>query len=532
MKKKDSKSLIIVAVIWFVLWMYVVSKFQFFGDAMEVITGGWFLSKGLLAYQDFFFHKMPLLYYLSVPMHWLGLKNLVFFRIFLFLLYAGLIIIAYQNIKTKIIRSSLLIFLIIFPFVGTVFMHQMWLQNNLAGLVGLLIFTLLWEEKKELSASKAKNIYIIILAFMAFNTSLTSLFFLAPLMIYWWLINKNKLINIFWLIIVNLIFPVYFFIKGILYDYIWSAFIFSNHYFNNRIADQTELTWGKLGFVVYILRHFIQHITNVGAEVVHEVNSLRYASVFLNPLLYYQTVRPPSLSILINGFGLYCFQLSFNFIKSVFNMETGLLMGLVIFFIVLLKQKKYAWFVISFFFLLGSRARVNEVFLLAPYYIFSSWVLCYLVIHLFKVNRGLAYLAKILTYACFLTVIFSSVKSYSQIIKNRDPTYDPYSLEMARDVQNLVGEDDKIWVFGGETGVYFWANRLPANPYYFYYPVLHSNSVIKQKITESLIQEQPKLIVFKHNQSLEDNSDFYASDLFTIIKDKYKPVKDIYYLPK
>lgn len=511
--KVDSKKIYLLVLFWFAVWFLIVGQYRGFNDAFEVICGGWFIKRGLLPYRDFFFHKMPLMFYLSFFVHLLQLKKIFWFRVFLLLFYCVNWYFLLNQVGNAF-KKSILLFLLILPFLGSIFYFDMWLVGNPASLAIFSIYFVMFsaQDKKKFVLTKRQVIYLSIMFFIAFNSSLSSMFALFPLFVYLLVKNFNNFKSFAVLsFFLNLLFPIYFLTIGVVRDFFWANFIFPKFYFKYRLAEPDELKYGNLGIFYRILKHnFLYYIEKINI-LTAGIKNFIYSSKFINPIFF---LIKNSRFVPIDYFR-YIWLVYSELIKN-FDFQMVIFLTYFIFLIVLLFRKKVGWMTATIFFIIGLRARSNELFHLFPYYILGLGILSYLFVDFCKRR---VVLGGVITAFFLLVVLNFSVKEYAGFLRDKSPIIKQETIEISKKIKSITYANDKIWCPGASNLTYFLAKRNPGVAYYFYFPVLHKVEKIRNDVKRDLVNREPKIIFF--------NAQF-ANDLLVLIEKGYNKKDNLY----
>lgn len=174
------------------LWRY------FDRDELEVIHTSWKILKGERIFQDFFQHHHPFFYYLLVPLVALcgeSIITLITARIFVFLMFLGILFISYY-LAAKIFNKKIALIALILLSSSPVFYTSTLeirpdVPQTLAGLLALLF---LFNHFKSRSRKKCKNLILSAcfagISFLFLQKAIYLAFILGALIL-WQVLRKN-----------------------------------------------------------------------------------------------------------------------------------------------------------------------------------------------------------------------------------------------------------------------------------------------------------------------------------------------------
>lgn len=222
---KYHKYIIILMIFLFsFLYIFRFRNTNIFGDETDNFTGGWLISQGYMPYRDFFSHHMPLPYFLSSFLIFLGYDNPVMLRIgmiIITLIFWGIVYyILEENIDQKLFLAVMMAYTITTP----MFWGYMLLADVLFAQSIFLAYLIYYRKIGSLDFSRNDIVGLYIIFIIAILSTIVSLIPITLLVIFYIYKTKRYMTFVPLIVIFLLIFSI---------PYIWFfAFKFNMEYYS------------------------------------------------------------------------------------------------------------------------------------------------------------------------------------------------------------------------------------------------------------------------------------------------------------
>lgn len=502
---------IFIVIVYTLLFISSV-QYGSFTDEKEQFTAGWFISQGLIPYQDFFSHHGPLpLFFGTIPFVLLGhsVQNFILLRIlvFIFQLCCWSVLWKFSDKKYRPLVTSLILLTgVALP----VFNLHMTLATSLTTPT-LLVVALLTLQHIQTQKPNIRTIIVVFGAgaFICLWSSIATLIpllFLGILLALFW--TKQKL----WLKVIKfrkpiiittllqLIFPLFFLLTKSFTDFWWSIFTYnSSYYFPLHLAeDNLEKQYGPL---FRQMKQFFTELYEAITITLRAFITLLQSLVGMRHLLLQGEV--------LTSMSKYLTVVFTEFLHSFIEIRLLMMIGLLLVTVMLSLKKKlhgFIFFVLVFSFWF----RDNELFHLSSVFLITVSGLLYV---FFQYQKKLPKLLII----SFLFIFFIPVLELrSKFFQHKESPISLETIHQAEIIHNATQPNDQILLLNNQIIGYALAERLPASKYYFYFPWVYAVPKIEDQANTTIITQQPTLI------SVSDEFKSEFPSLFKTVEDNYQ----------
>ena len=512
--KKHLPSL--VSLLTFSILLAIISFNGSFGDEHENFVAGWFMSKGLMPFRDFFFHHAPLPFFISAILTWFSGQTFVVYRvailIFHIITWAVLLTFTDKKIHTPIVISMIIIALMTPKLASYMFLADTFMAISLVAIIVLYASYVINQKPP----STQLFILITIYSFIGIWSSITMIIpFVIATIIFLLMIsptikdsNQTMIIrNTAVFVAVHLIFPIYFFITGAFKEFIWSLFQYNNqYYFPLRLAEND--TERNLGMLYRIINQFIIYISRQSMIIWDSawVFTLTIKEVF------HEYIFTHSVSLLLQNISV-AFKV---FYESLLDFQTvGFIAILLI--ITMSIRKGFVLFFASLVLIITLRPRTNGLFHLAPFFYVVVFLSALVMIYSIKTKK---ILHSLFSFATIILFIVAAIPQYHEQLTFDIPIIDYKYIERAESVTSKSSDGEKLLSLDGNPIIYQLSNRMPASRYTYYYPWFHQVDQIRHEVEQTIIQRQADVVYIK-----PPVEEFFAPELVQKVDSGYTPVK-------
>ena len=284
-------------------------------DEFDDILGGWYLLHGKFLYSGFFTHHNPFGYILSAGIELVSGQSFVRFRIVYAVVLFAYMIWTYLFLKKKFIHRNISFYLFVILLFGigaTYFWGHMLLADNLAALLILPVFALVflrsfYREKLIFSDMVA----ISILSALAFLTAATYIYLIAAIYAYTLLFYKTennisffsrKFLNV--LVVFGapyVIFLLYLLLTGSLRDYYYQNLVFNPRFYIYNYPRPEGAPVNPIRYAIIIAQDFYNNFSTllIGVKDFNFVFPFNMALAVVNTglLIYLLVQRRFSLAL-------------------------------------------------------------------------------------------------------------------------------------------------------------------------------------------------------------------------------------------
>lgn len=493
-----------------VLLVFIVnSSYVSYPDEFVNLLGGKFINAGKIPYKEFFDHHLPFAWYFAAVLLKFSFGSFILFRlywaIFIFVLLAILGLWIRKNYKN--LYPYYLVFFLLHPLVSIYFWLHLYLADNLATLLFIMVFWLLFPQTIE---GKINYKVILISSFLTFSLIFSSLTFVyLALTLYVWQFHlllraKIRIKNIVFFILFNLA-PYLIYILYLLITSSLSDFLFANFTYNTKLyIDIPNYTLGrffnplKFGFTL---------IFNFWEGFLPRLATIRDLNLYL-PVATLTVLGNITLLILLtlkNIFGgfIFFFLLSFSAPRS--NLQKAMF------------ETDYQ---VGLFIVLGIAASIFAIYLLRKLEVKD------VLINDFR-RLGQLLISVLLLFTFLFLLKNTYNKWYLRYTQKIPSIFD--KADVAQFLDEILDEGDYYWVGPYEPHEVFFVKkgRLPGK-YAVLLPQYKQSEYLKKTFIEQFEKHLPMVIVFKKDTGIFGTPTYLFGDFFLAwMKDKYTPLEDI-----
>jgi hypothetical protein len=531
--------------IFSLLFSLAWSRFMFngsFGDEQENMVAGWLINEGWVPYRDFFFHHMPLPFFISGAIY--ALRSLLGFsaydgyqlyRLFILLFHLAIFFVTHQLLAKKIKKVLYVVYLLLLissPFLTTFeFLADSLVASSLLSLPLLLYSAYHYSQPRFFSFLKVYiGLSLVIVYSSVVYTLALVLIFLLAILVYWptikqTIISRSKarlqLLHLLFIgLALALIFPLYFLSKQSFNSFYWSNVTYNRqHYFVQRLAeDQLELNHG---FLFRAGRQFVKNLSKHTMKI-QQATSTFFLTIASQAKLILLGQKQAPVALI--------FQVAWGDLWSrIGQAETAIMLAFIV--------SSCYWLcshwpqgVVYLGLALTYRIRSNEIFHQAPFYLLVFAAVALMFTSLFNamaqpqtssrsIFSKLQPLALIVSVLLVIQLSFSFIPSFRGFVQHREGIVGNNLKLLSTQIKKTTTRQDRILFVSGSTAPYLFAQRYPATKFFYYLPWFQSASRMRNGISEAISNRSATLVLYK-KQGLE-----FDPQLKELIDTYYQPAE-------
>lgn len=477
-----SRYIIFFAFIFFIFFTNAVH--ESYPDEFDNILGGWYMLHGKLLYSGFFTHHNPIAYMLSAVVEVFSGQSFVRFRLVYALGLFAYILWTFLFLKKRFIHKDIqfyLFFILLFAASATYFWGHMVLADNIAALLILPVFSLLFLRffyRETLQFSDM--VYVSLLSSLALLTAATYIYLVAVICLYafYFYIRQNK-IPLFSRDVIKIItvfaapyvlFLAYLLITGGLKDYYYQNLVFNPRFY----------------------------IYNYPRPEGAPINPIRYAIIIAND--FYN-----NFSSLLLGVKDFNFYFPFNMALAVVN--TGIVMYL--FF-----QRRFSLAIFTILIIVYANVRSNPLTSRETDYQSSVYILASLFNTAFILRRLYEDLEKpalvlpkkvVFSFLLLVIGIYTFFNVSFLLRKYTEKTFKKYMgvqaliydrPEVAPIINSITDTDEYVWIGPFAFEELFYTNRKTPSKYIILLPEFAKFPQIKDEFMNDFQKNKPVVLYF------------------------------------
>lgn len=427
-----------------------------FGDEYDNFTYSWLTKNGILPYRDFFTHHYPSLIFLGAPLEFLGHSQNIY-RTFVLIWTFSIFAFSYFYLKGYL-RYSVAALTMFSSYAIGMYSGQQFADGTFWALFILGAFFIIAKKEGRPLSRIETSLFSFFLVFTLFSSPVHILPFILLVGFHLYLQRKNikknmrknlqnlKDLGIF-LSLPIVAFLVYLLLTNSFWDFYSDTFIFNNQFFYLRVYEPI-VAFRPLDFYLHttldVLNHFVQLFQREGTEFLKFAKSAKF--LFWPPAIgnYHEYLRI-IFTDLYNNFFTFEIFIAFFYILGICAL--------------FLKNKSLAIF--SLIFLFSLRMRLLERIHMAPYYLFSYWMVSTALVIFFasvikKKHLLTAYPGLIFTFGILALFVIKNWHEFGQIAFNR---FEKKNQEAVVFLTVDYKDSRKILVVADESASYYYDTR-------------------------------------------------------------------------
>ncbi len=464
------KKYYIVFVLAFFLSAHIYSQYfsnLSYPDEFDNFANSWLMARGMVPYRDFFSHHLPTLIYLGAPLE-LFFHSKIAFRLEIFSLYFLFFLITFKYLKGYF-KFSIIPFMIFSSYAIALFGGQQFADGVIWAITLLSAFFIVAKNLGNTLTKKETVIFSLLMLATVLSSPAHILGFAMLITLH--LISQKKQkgsihknLNNLKIMLLSISIPSAILLLYLIGTKSLVVFYQSTIQFNNEIYyyHLYPTTFVPVKFIDYYLHtcwDFYNHLYQIskiqGPYLISFLSSLK--SIIFHPSL-----------ITNSGYLKIIFSM---FYENFLTFEVLILIFYLFGFITLLKKNRLlACF--SLLFILALRVRINERIHMAPYYLFSYWMLAIAItITLEQIQKKKMVILNLMFLAVIvLTVLIFIGKNdydFNQIAYNRFS----YGYEKTTAILMNIDKNQNIIAITPYMAAYYWESKhLPYGYFINYYP--------------------------------------------------------------
>jgi len=497
----------------------------FFGDEYDNFTYSWLFKNGYVPYKDFFSHQFPFLLLVGTILEFISHSQFIY-RLFVLLTTFTFFTYFYFYFK-GVWRLSILLFMLFSSFSIALYGGQQFDEGSFLAIFLVSGFFITAFKKKRLLNTSEIVFFALLILLVLFSSPI----FVMPLILLLFIhivltnniINKttaSKLIKRYTTIPIIIaagliIFVSYLLITFSLKDFVFSTINFNNQVYWSRIGSGENLNLFEFypSSAYHTSNHFLALIKLRGPDLI----TFAKASKFL--------IIQSQISLSVSEY----FKIIFSqFYDNFFIFESFIAIFYFIGISTLLIKKKFTLVVFSILFVLFLRLRPESRLHMAPFYLFSYWLLslsiAFPIYNLMKIKN---------IFTSLLTLLMITIVITLFITKNwydfEQTSFNPLSRENRSTIQYLKNnstEQDNILVVRDFSSSYYYdSQRFPSGKFINYFEWYGWSDKLRGEWHTELRAFDGKYIVVSKkawdNYSIEEKVQVWLRPTFELIKKSY-----------
>lgn len=464
-----------------------------FGDEYDNFVYSWLFSQGYIPYRDFFTHHWPTLVILGLPIEFLG-HSKVLYRTLVLLVTFGFFTFFYFYLK-GFLRHSILALMIMASFGISLYSGAQFADGTFWAIFIMSAFLLI--------ASKAGQVLSFretaALAVLALLTFLSSPIHILPFLIlvgYYLfrtegkkslILEKIRTLRTFSFIFLSGILAVffYFWASGAWSDFYYDLVTFNNDYFYLKVYKPI-IAFRPLDFYLHttldVLNHFWELATREGAALLTFLKSAKF-------ILFPEGVDHATYLKIIFG----------DLYNNFFSFEIFIALFVIFGVIALFVGGRKDLAILSLIFIFGLRLRLLERIHMAPYYLFSFWLVSVAIVvfasRLFSKRQ--VFLSGLVLVALASIITLFIVKNWYDFAERAFNYYPARNEQTVNLLHSEVGAGEQILVLSPESTSYYYDSELyPHGIFVNYFGWYDESPKLKEIWEQNLKNYQGKYLIF------------------------------------
>lgn len=446
-------------------------------DEFDNFAYTWLILKGLVVYKDFFSNHLPTLMILGIPAELVQHSQLSY-RVEVFFIYFSFFFISF-NYLAKYLKFSIILFILFSSYGIALYGGQQFADGTIWALTLIAAFFIVAKNLGK-PLSKRETIIFSLLMLATVLSSLMHILGFILLIIFHLVSQKNRrdfikknLVNLK-IFLITLAIPCTF-----LFLYLIATKSLISFY-NAAIAYNSNYYYYHLYPNPYIKFHFIDYYLHTSRDVFNHLYEIfqKQGPYLLDFAKSLKTIVFHPALIIDSTYNKAIFS---EFYQNFFTFEVLIIIFYFFGFIALLKKNKALAF-FSLLFIFALRVRINERIHMAPYYLFSYWMVAVAItITLEQIQKRKNTILNLL----FLVVIISTLTIF--LAKNnydfRQVAYNKHTLgnEKTTTMLKQIDNNEKIFVIAHNMASYYWVSgHLPFGYFINYYEFFEQSPALKE----------------------------------------------------
>ena len=439
-----------------------------FGDEYDNFTYSWLTKNGVLPYRDFFTHHYPGLIFLGTPLEFFGHSQIIYRWFVLFITFAFFSFFYFY--LSGFLKYAMLIFMLFSSFAIGMYSGQQFADGTFWAISILGAFFIVMKKKGDPLSRLEILLFSVFLWIVLFSSPIHVLPFIF--LIAFHLSHQRKrfsknmarnignLMNLgIFLAVPIALFLIYLLVTNSFWDFYFDTIVFNNQFFYLRVYEPF-IGFKPLDFYLHttsdVINHFVQLFAREGSALIIFIKAAKF--IFWP---FAVSDYPNYLRIIFHD--LYNTFLSFEiFIAFFYLLGIGALL--------LKREFKLAIFCIVFIF--GLRMRLLERIHMAPYYLFSYFLISTALVIYFvniwkKKYLPVASLGLIFSLGILTLFIVKNWYEFGQIAYNRFEKKNQQAVDfLTKDYR----DSRRILVVADESASYYYdTRRMPYGRFINYF---------------------------------------------------------------
>lgn len=497
-----------------------------FGDEYDNFVYSWLLKNGILPYRDIFSHQYPLLAFFGLPLEFLNHSKEIY-RYFVGIITFSFFAFLYFYLKS-FWRLSSVIFMLFASFAISFYGGFQFDDGSFWAIFTLLSFFLVIKKEGQLLNKQEQCLLGILIFFTIISSPLHLATYVALVIFHLWLSYQNRLdlkkslLNLLiilpFAIVPLLIFLIYLTLTKSLESFLYDAVIFNSQTFYNRLYTP-YVNFRLLDFYLHssfdVVNHFVELFEREGTYLLNFLKSAKFLIWPFGISTSYFSYLQSILSV---------------FYKNFFTFEIFVALFYLIGFTSLILKRKYSLAFFSLLFIFAIRLRIQTREHMAPYYLFSYWMLslglsAYVYDFLTKKKNVVNLILTLFSLSVVSLFVFKNWNDFEQIAFNRFPKQNENAVNF---LKKRTDADEKVMVLGDFTASYHYdSERFPAGYFMHYFAWYDWSERLRARFLQDLENYNGYLVVSdktweKYLKRSEDSWTFpyleYVSDNFDLVQ--------------
>lgn len=484
----------------FFIFTFLISAYiysQYFSnidypDEFDNFANTWLILKGLVLYKDFFSNHLPILIIIGIPAELIQHSKLAY-RIEVFFLYFSFFFISF-NYLNKYLKLSIIPLMLLSSYAIALYGGQQFADGTIWAITLISAFFIVAKNLGKTLSKKETIIFSLLMLATVLSSPMHILGFVFLFVFH--LISQKKqgdfikqnVINLK-VLLISLAIPSIVLILYLIFTKSFVSFYnatiaYNNNYYYYHLYPHQYVKFHLVDYYLHTSSDFINHLyeisQNQGAFLIDFLNSLK--TIIFHPSLIFD-----------NNYQRIIFS---TFYENFLTFEIFILIFYLFGFIALFKKNRVLAF-FSLLFIFALRVRINERIHMAPYYLFSYWMVAVAVaIACEQIRKRKKAVLNLLFLTGIILIILVFIAKNNYDFKQTAYNRFTYGYEKTTTILSKVDKSQKIFAIAPNMAAYYWVSgHLPFGYFINYYEFFEQSPILKQAWQNDLKNYQGSYLI-------------------------------------